>query len=116
MKQAMVMGILAVLFMTVLTACGNSAESNHSQEVKDMTSNTIDTEYEQKDTEDEPLAGSLYTVDTPISDVMCDPVFGDYGRLIFPVDTGYYSGNTLGDLHLTLPHNIFLSVHKDIHV
>lgn len=33
MKQAIVTGILAALFMTALTACGNTAESNHSQEV-----------------------------------------------------------------------------------
>lgn len=42
-----------------------------------------------------------YTVDTRIADVMSDPVFGDYGRLIFPVDSGYYSGDTLGELRLT---------------
>ena len=41
-----------------------------------------------------------YTTDTVISDVTGDPAFGDYGRLIFPVDTGYYSGRTLGDLRL----------------
>lgn len=44
---------------------------------------------------------SPYTVDTPISDVMNDPVFGEYGRLIFPVDSGYYSGDILGELRLT---------------
>lgn len=41
-----------------------------------------------------------YTVDTPIEEVTADPAFGDYGRLIFPVDGGYYSGDTLGDLDL----------------
>ena len=51
-------------------------------------------------------AGEAYTVDTAISDVISDPVFGDYGRLIFPVDSGYYSGNTLGELQLTWYHNI----------
>ena len=30
-----------------------------------------------------------------------DPAFGDYGRLLFPVDAGYFSGNTLGNLRLT---------------
>ena len=30
-----------------------------------------------------------------------DPAFGDYGRLIFPVDAGYFSSNTLGTLRLT---------------
>lgn len=71
-----------------------------------MTSNTMEAEYEQNATEDDTLADSLYTVDTLISDVMSDPVFGDYGRLIFPVDDWYYSGNTLGDLQLTYYSNI----------
>lgn len=49
---------------------------------------------------------SNYTVDTPIEDVIRDPVFGEYGRLIFPVDVGYYSGDTLEDLRLTWYNNI----------
>lgn len=48
----------------------------------------------------------LYTTQTPISQVIEDPVFGDYGRLIFPVDSGYYSGSTLRDLRLTWYSNI----------
>jgi acetyl esterase/lipase len=47
-----------------------------------------------------------YTADTPISDVLGDPVFGSYGRLIFPADSYYYSGETLGTLHLTWYSNI----------
>ena len=42
-----------------------------------------------------------YTLDTNISDVINDPAFGNYGRLIFPVDSGYYGGDTLGELSLT---------------
>lgn len=42
-----------------------------------------------------------YTLDTPITEVINDPVFGDYGRLIFPVNSGYYGGDTLGNLSLT---------------
>lgn len=56
------------------------------------------------DREAEPVVP--YTVDTQISNVISDPVFGDYGRLIFPVDTGYWSGNTLGSLSLTWYNNI----------
>ena len=40
-------------------------------------------------------------MNTRISDVISDPAFGDYGRLLFPVDEGYYSGNTLDSLSLT---------------
>ncbi|MBO4633451.1 MAG: alpha/beta hydrolase [Lentisphaeria bacterium] len=42
-----------------------------------------------------------FTVNTPIRDVINYPGFGDYGRLIFPVNDGYYSGSTLGTLSLT---------------
>ena len=48
----------------------------------------------------------MYTKDTPISDVIYDPAFGDYGRLLFPADTGYYSGDTLGNLKLAWYSNI----------
>lgn len=44
---------------------------------------------------------ALYTRDTKIEAVKKDPVFREYGRLIFPADEGYYSGNTLGTLSLT---------------
>lgn len=47
-----------------------------------------------------------YTRDTPVNEVRSDAVFGDYGRLIFPIDEGYYSGNTLGDLSLVWYNNI----------
>ena len=47
-----------------------------------------------------------YTQDTEISDVINDTAFGGYGRLIFPVNSGYYSGNTLGELSLTWYNNI----------
>ena len=42
-----------------------------------------------------------YTTKTNIEDVINDPIFGDYGRLIFPVNSGYYGGRTLGNLSLT---------------
>lgn len=105
MKQVIAMGILVVLFMTIFSACGNTAEPSQSQEEKDMTSDAIDPEYEE-DYTDNTMMSDFYTVDTAISDVINDPVFGDYGRLVFPVDDWYYSGNTLGDLHLTYYSNI----------
>ena len=44
---------------------------------------------------------AYYNRQTHINDVMNDPAFGDYGRLIFPVNTGYWSGTTLEQLDLT---------------
>lgn len=47
-----------------------------------------------------------YTTDTKIAEVISEPVFGEYGRLIFPADSGYYGGDTLGTLRLTWYSNI----------
>lgn len=92
MKQAMAAGFLTVLFLTVLAACGKTTELNQPLEGQNMTFNSIEEDF--------------YTVDTAISAVIHDPVFGDYGRLIFPVDDWYYSGDTLGELRLTYYSNI----------
>ena len=50
---------------------------------------------------DSVAEGNLFTEETEIQDVIGDPLFADYGRLIFPVDRGYMSGSTLKDLQLT---------------
>ena len=46
-------------------------------------------------------ANAAVAENTKIADVIADPAFGDFGRLLFPVDTGYYGGDTLGTLSLT---------------
>ena len=101
---------------------GNSAD-NTTQQSSPETSGSIESEEGTKPviTESEPdtppqttaeevidpvITSEPYTRETRISDVISDPVFGDYGRLIFPVDEGYYSGETLGDLRLTWYNNI----------
>ena len=49
----------------------------------------------------EEAAHVSYTADSRIDEVMNDPAFGSFGRLLFPVNGGYWSGETLGDLRLT---------------
>lgn len=105
MKRVIAMGILFTLFMTITSACGNTGETKQDQEAQDMLSDSDKTEYAKGDMDNTELSGS-YTVDTTIAEVAGNPVFEDYGRLIFPVDTGYYSGNTLGELRLTWYNNI----------
>ena len=59
-------------------------------------------------------ATSAYSLDnidavdehTKIYDVINNPSFEGFGRLIFPVDKNYYHGSTLGDLRLTWYSNI----------
>jgi len=55
-----------------------------------------------------------FTENTKISDVINNPLFGDYGRLIFPLNKSYYSGNTLKNLSLTWYNNICPSRTVDI--
>lgn len=47
------------------------------------------------------MNASDITTETKIRDIISDPGLGDLGRLLFPVNEGYYSGDTLRDLHLT---------------
>ena len=53
--------------------------------------------------EAEPM---IWNENTGIDEVVSYPGFGDWGRLIFPADEGYYSGSTLKDLRLTWYSNI----------
>ena len=76
----------------LLFSCGNKANSQDNMAANSPLSNRI--------------VSKPYTINTKISDVINDSVFGDYGRLIFPVNSGYYSGDTLGNLRLTWYNNI----------
>ena len=51
-------------------------------------------------------SAALYTKENGIADVQNDSAFGDYGRLLFPVNSGYMSGDTLGSLRITWYNNI----------
>ena len=55
-----------------------------------------------------------YTTETKIADVLSDPAFGAYGRLIFPVDHNYYSGETLGEFRLRWYNN--MDPHKTVEI
>lgn len=79
--------------------CGDNMDVDHV----DPSVNVIvsATEEETESMQISQSAGEAYTVDTRIEEVINDPVFGDYGKLIFPVESGYYSGDTLGELGLT---------------
>ena len=48
----------------------------------------------------EPMT-NYYNRQSRIADVISDPDFGDWGRLIFPANTSYWDGTPLEDLRLT---------------
>ena len=90
MKRVLALIFMMVLAVSLSSCVGSSQEADGSSLMPD-TENEIE---EQSMTEH-------YTTKTNIEDVINDPIFGDYGRLIFPVNSGYYGGRTLGNLSLT---------------
>ena len=102
MKQTAVSGIAFVLILAL--AGGGMINGD---DLAASTAMLESTGYEEQT--EQPQKASLeamYTINTPITEVIHDASFGDYGRLIFPVNSGYYSGDTLGQLRLTWYNNI----------
>lgn len=71
--------LLAVSAILLLAACGadRGTGSGGSENVSEDVQTAVDTQENQT---------GDYTLTTKVVDVMNDPVFGDYGRLIFPAD------------------------------
>lgn len=99
MKRIIAMGIVTVLLTLVLSACGHTDRTEYSS----SEDNAVQMQAEVNRNMDSTKS---YTKETRIEDVANDPAFGEYGRLIFPADTGYYSGDTLGELRLIWYNNI----------
>lgn len=105
LQRAAVMGILTVLLSAVLTGCRTTGQpekvgitGNHPSPA---AQGNQDNQENGEPMETGQSQENAYTKDTRIREVTQDPIFGDYGRLIFPANTGYYSGDTLGELRLT---------------
>ena len=96
--------ILASALCLALSLTGCRAGGADSAAPADRVQQEVETAQEEKTVQQEPTGP--FTVDTPVEAVLQDDAFGDYGRLLFPVDTGYWSGDTLGELQLTWYNNI----------
>ena len=104
LKKHLVFLLLICLLLSVTGCNTENGMLNNTDKTSDRGTENADFGADNmKQNEDEHTP---YTVSTKISDVMSDPVFGGFGRLIFPVNSGYYSGNTLGELRLTWYSNI----------
>ena len=90
---------IAIIMMFIFASC--NAKENIDKSVSKSASGSSILVSEKTDSTYQP-----FTAETAIEDVINYPSFGSWGRLIFPVDTGYYSGDTLGNLHLTWYNNI----------
>jgi len=83
---------------------GNAAMEYTYNGMKAFWSGKDETQEEQQEVRSDLGKGQSYetfTADTRIEDVIQHPAFRNFGRLLFPVDKGYYSGDTLRKLALT---------------
>lgn len=102
-----VLKVMLICLLLSLAGCSTDKKAGKGKDVRtdqegEMVYQEENTDYMQA----EKSEGKPYTVDTEISEVIRELSFGDYGRLIFPADSGYYSGDTLGTLTLTWYSNI----------
>lgn len=101
--KKLVFGILLLSLLICFSGCSTKEKSENSALTADSSISTQEqpqSNQEENSVQTKP-ASEPYMKNTRITDVINDPAFGSYGRLIFPVNSGYYSGDTLGNLSLT---------------
>lgn len=101
MKRSVLLSFMRTCFSAgpllalLLASCSAGAPSGDEAETP-QTTLPMNATTQLTDSTDAPA----YTASTPVVDVLNDPVFGSYGRLLLPVDDAYWSGTTLGSLRL----------------
>lgn len=115
MKHWIVVPLAAVMIL-ILAACGSKQNTNQpGSSGNDGTASTESNYAEtEADSDDEEISVEGITTDsngeaqkmeinasTKLQDIINNPIFEDYGRLLFPANTNYYRGDTLGNLSLT---------------
>lgn len=103
MKKMIFFAVLLCLLLCC-AGCGTGEKSENATE-RAAASESVQHSGENP-VQTDTSTDNPYTVDTKISEVIHDPIFGEYGRLIFPVDNRYYNGSTLGELRLTWYNNM----------
>lgn len=95
--------LILSLVCTMLCQVGCKGQQEMQNELPDLQTDIRESEGERLSVNE---TTGQFNLNSKISQVMSDPVFEDYGRLIFPVDEGYWSGDTLKDLRLVWYSNI----------
>ena len=93
------------MLVFMVLSCIACSCSKNTKTAQPAAEDKVEHEYMASETEgdsqEESLPVQYYTRKSRISDVMTDPAFDGYGRLMFPADDAYWSGETLEDLRLT---------------
>lgn len=92
--------ILTILLSMIMVSCKSADDTSIGTQNNTSSPQSQSSIMDTTIVNDKTLQKS-FTRSTKISDVISDEAFGDFGRLIFPVNSNYYSGSTLEQLHLT---------------
>lgn len=78
--------VLCIMCFSILLAgCGRKTGQNGSDKENDVTKSEAGI-MQNSETKNSAKESVRYTIDTKVEDVIEDPVFGNYGRLLFPVE------------------------------
>ena len=100
MKKGIIF-LIGLCILLCVTGC-SSRETSDGEAAQEQTGQQIAKGEDAMGAENK----GPFTEDTRIEDVIQNPVFEDYGRLFFPVDSGYWNGDTLEELSLVWYNNI----------
>ncbi len=109
--------VTAMIFLTSMTGCGTrtitpslaqseseqtaQVQNAESLDVKTITSKGSDKEavnHNNVTREETQIGANPVTENTTVSEIINDPAFGDFGRLLFPVDRTVTGDMTLADI------------------
>lgn len=102
-KAKTIIKCLLLTAVCILGASGCGRKNNIEQDtsgVAEIVVSTVERSGEESETE---VESDEFTVESRIVDIIGSPVFGDYGRLIFPVDFEIDDSMELKDISSILP-------------
>lgn len=104
-KKAKITGILTVLLYLIfsVSACGTSKKAEAEETDSDSSQVQDFTESASQENIEEAMAESMngqntYTLSSTVEEVVNDPCFEDFGRLLFPVDRSVPEDMTLEEV------------------
>ena len=87
---------MLIPFVAMLLICSSCSDDNQINEEEPMNPNT-ETPSDNNSGNVAPT-GNTFTLESTVNDVISDPAFGDFGRLLFPVDRSVSGSMTLAQV------------------
>ncbi len=107
---------LLIGFILIFGLIGCAAESSGTNETGEADEMTYEKDQKDEINEKDKNQNEGFSADTKIQDVINDPAFEDYGRLIFPADRSIGSELTLKDTGSILPWYSYVNPDRTVEI